>query len=208
MAPRQSIQDREDADGAARVPQPADHEPGLEPGRQVAIRVIVPQLGQGALTGVDPFHPPEHACVGVGQGEPDLGAPARVGLERQRLLQQLATRGAADEDLRAGGLPHHRDPIRSGRRLGQRPAQQLGPALGSATLDGGLGRLAQSRQDPGVACGTGAEQVGRHYAGPCSLLVQEARGRPVVGVALVVAERCLHCLADDRVEEARRVVVR
>jgi hypothetical protein len=112
----------------------------------------------------------------------------------------------ARTDLRAGGPPQQTDSLRGKGWFGQRAVQQVGRHLGRAIIDRSLRGLIQSGKHPLVARGSYKSQMGGNLAGGRSVGVQHAGGRAMCRISRIAAERHFQSVADDRVDEPRRVI--
>ena len=144
--------------------------------------------------------------VRLGDLERDLGALPPVGDQPQRLLQQHArpVSRPALASARAASRSTA-DPLPRRRRLGQRTAQQNGRGLRRAAVHRRPRGLPQPRQHPAVAGRPHPGQVRGDPSRRGPVGVQQP-GRAAMGpVTLAAAQRCLKRIADDRVNEPRRV---
>ena len=200
----EALEHRRDPRRAARVVETADDELALEPGRERLVGLA--ELRQRPFDDIHRVHPPEQRRVRLGHLERDLGALPRIGGQPQRLLQVHARRLAPGARLRASRLAQDVDPLRGRRRLGQRAAQQVGRRLRRAALHRRARGLPQARQHPAIARRPHTDEMRGDLPRGRPVGVQQAGGGAMRRVALVAAQRRLERIADDRMDEARRIV--
>ena len=191
---------------AARVVKPADHQLALQPGRELLVGLA--ELRERPFDDIHRVHPPEQGRVRLGDLERDLGALPRIGGQPQRLLQQHARRFAPRARLRASRLTQNPGPLRGWRRFGQRPAQQTCRGLRCAAVHRRPRGLPQPRQYPAIAGRPHPDQMRGDLARRGPIGVQQP-GRAAMGaVTLAAAQRRLKRIADNRMNEPRRVIGR
>jgi hypothetical protein len=170
--------------------------------------VGITELSQGPFDDIDRLHPTKQRRVGLGDIERDLGPLPRVGRQPQRLLQSHASLHLPGARLRPSSLAQDVNALAERGRFQERPIQQLGRGAGRAALHRRVRSLPQACQDPIVAARPDAHEVRRYLSGRSSVSVQDTGGGPVESIALVACQRRLYPVADDWVDELRRVVGR
>jgi hypothetical protein len=79
--------------------------------------------------------------------------------------------------------------------------------FGRTIFDRFLSGLIQSCKDPFITCGWYKSQMCRNLPGGSSIGVQQTGGRAMHCISRVTAERRLQSVADDRMNELRRVII-
>ena len=199
----QAGEDRPDPASAARVVETRYHQFAFEPGREFLVGVA--ELSERAFEDIHRVHPPEQSRIGLGDLERDLGSLTSAGDQLQSLFQQHARRLAPGGRLRVCRLPQHPGALPRWRRLGQRPAQQVGCGLRRAAIHCRTRGLPQSRHHPVIAGRPHPGQVRGDLPRRGSIGVQQP-GRAAMGlVTLAAAQRRFKRGPDDRVNEPRPV---
>ena len=91
--------------------------------------------------------------------------------------------------------------------FGQRAAQQVGRHFGRAFFDSFLSGLIQSGKHPLITRGSYNSQMCCNLPSGRSIDVQQTGGRAMRCISRVAAERHLQSVADDGVNEPRRVIL-
>ena len=201
-----ALKDPLDAGGATRVVKTTDHELALESKGELLIGFA--ELHQPPLGGIHRVDPTEQCCVGFSDLERDLGSFTWIGSQPQCLFQVNQRRFPPCTHLCAGCSPQESNSLLGGGWFCQCAVQQVGCHFGRAILDCLLRGLIQSGKHPVITRGSYRSQMRGNLPGGGSIGVQQTGGGAMGCVSLVAAERRLKSVADDGVDEARRIIIR
>ena len=195
---------RRDPRRATRVVNSAHHQLGLQPRRKRLVGI--PQLRHGTLEDIDRVHPPKQTRVRLGDLERELGTLPRIRDQSKRLLQVRTRHLAAGARRRARSLTQDAETLRKRWRLCQRTAQQARSGRRRAAAHRRPRSLLQAGQNPGIARWPHADEMRGDLPGRRPIGVEQPRRRTMSGVPLLASQRPLDQIANDWVNEARRIV--